>query len=64
MDDKIYEEPSEVAAEDGSVKVVGPDSVDVTLSPEAAAETSDRLLHESMKARGQQLDEEKRSGNR
>ena len=30
----------------------GPDAVDVDLSPEAAEETSDRLLHAAMKARG------------
>ncbi|MEO7505509.1 MAG: hypothetical protein ABIT69_10045 [Sphingomicrobium sp.] len=60
MDDKIYDEPSDVGAEDGHVTVTGPDSVDVKLSPEAAAETSDRLLQQSMKARGQQMSEEKR----
>lgn len=50
---KIYEQPSSVTAQDGDVLVTGPDHVDVGLSPEAAEETSDRLLEGSMKARGQ-----------
>ena len=50
---KIYEQPSTVTAEDGDVMVEGPDHVDVGLTPDAAEETSDRLLEGSMKARGQ-----------
>lgn len=54
MNDKqIYEQPSSVSAEDGDVLVKGPDAVDVALTPEAAEETSNRLLEGSMKARGQ-----------
>ena len=53
VDDKVYDEPSDILAEDGSVKVSGPDAVDVRLTPEAAEETSNRLLEGSMKARGQ-----------
>ena len=49
----IYDEPSDVRAVDGSVKVEGPDAVDVTITAEAAEETSERLLEESLKARGQ-----------
>jgi hypothetical protein len=49
----IYDEPSDVAAVDGAVDVTGPDDVEVSLSAEAAEETSERLLAESMKARGQ-----------
>ena len=61
MDDKtIYDEPSEVDAEDGVVSVDGPDQVDVKLTPDAAAETSDRLLVGSMKAHGQKVQEERR----
>ncbi|WP_262984816.1 hypothetical protein [Sphingomonas daechungensis] len=33
MDDKVYDEPSEVEAEDGVVVVNGPDAVDVQLTP-------------------------------
>jgi len=51
--DTVYDEPSEVRAVDGRVDVKGPDAVDVTLSPEAAEETSERLLSETFKARGQ-----------
>ncbi len=54
MEDKnIYEQPSAVTAKDGDVLVEGPDYVDVGLSPEAAEETSNRLLEGAMKARGQ-----------
>ena len=53
QDKKIYHEPSFVTAEDGDVVVKGPDHVDVALSPDAAEETSDRLLEGSMRARGQ-----------
>jgi hypothetical protein len=54
-DDKIYDDPSEVSAEDGVVSVQGPDAVDVQMTPEAADETSDRLLRAAMRAKGQQL---------
>jgi|KBSSwiStaDraftv2_1062776.scaffolds.fasta_scaffold1340112_2 hypothetical protein len=50
---KIYEQPSSVTAKDGDVLVIGPDHVDVGLTPDAAEETSNRLLEGSMKARGQ-----------
>ena len=52
-DKKIYAEPSKVTAEEGDVLVEGPDGVDIGLTPEAAEETSNRLLEGSMKARGQ-----------
>ena len=52
-DRQIYQQPSSVTAEDGDVLVQGPDDVDVALSPDAAEETSNRLLEGSMKARGQ-----------
>lgn len=50
---KIYEQPSDVTAKEGDVLIKGPDHVDVALTPDAAEETSDRLLEGSMKARGQ-----------
>ena len=62
MDKKIYDEPSDVDAKDGHVTVVGPDHVHVKLSPDAAVETSDRLLYQAMKARGQQHFKEKPPG--
>jgi hypothetical protein len=54
QDDQVYAEPSAVEAKEGNVKVDGPDAVDVALTPEAAEETSERLLAKSLKARGQQ----------
>ena len=51
----LYDEPSKVEAEDGTVKVDGPDDVHVDLTPEAALETSDRLLAKSQQASGQLL---------
>lgn len=50
---QIFDEPSEVTAEDGAVAVKGPGTVNVKLTPEAAEETSNRMLEGSMKARGQ-----------
>ena len=52
-DDQIYNEPSDVQAEDGAVALKGPDAVDVRMTPGAAEETSERLLEAAMKARGQ-----------
>ena len=54
MNDKtIYDEASNVDAEDGVVTVNGPDAVDVRMTPQAAEETSERLNTGAMKARGQ-----------
>jgi hypothetical protein len=50
---QVYEEPSDVKAVDGAVKVDGPDAVHIGLTPEAAEETSERLLGQALKARGQ-----------
>ena len=52
-DDKIYDEPGDVSAEDGVVHLDGPDSVDVSLTIDAAEEISDRLLNGALRARGQ-----------
>lgn len=49
----VYPDPSKVKASEGAVHVDGPDQVDVTLTPEAAEETSDRLENEAVRARGQ-----------
>jgi hypothetical protein len=53
--EKIYEDASEVSAKSGVVEVDGPDSVDVTLTPEAAEETADRLIEQAVMARGQRI---------
>jgi PHD/YefM family antitoxin component YafN of YafNO toxin-antitoxin module len=52
---KIYDTASEVTVEDGNVAVEGPDGVDVVLTPEAALETSDRLLDGATEAHGQRV---------
>ena len=54
-----YDEPSDTTAEQGAVVVKGPDGVDVTLTPEAAEETSDRLLQGAAQATGQRLEASK-----
>jgi hypothetical protein len=51
--DPVYDEPSKVRAVDGHVSLEGPDSVDITMTVEAAEETSERLFDESVKASGQ-----------
>ena len=50
---EIYDEASAVDADDGAVRQKGPDAVDVRMTPDAAEETSERLLQGAMKARGQ-----------
>jgi hypothetical protein len=60
MDEKIYDEPTRVEAEDGKVVLDGPDGVDVTMTPDAALETSDRLLVGATQAEGQRIQEEQR----
>ena len=52
-DDEVYDEPSEVDAEEGTVKVRGPGATRLRFTPEAAEETSERLNTGAMKARGQ-----------
>jgi hypothetical protein len=49
----VYDEPSDVSAEEGAVEVEGPDHVEVAMTPEAAEETSERLTTQAVKARGQ-----------
>jgi hypothetical protein len=52
---RVHKTPSEVSAEDGFVIVDGPDGVAYSMTPDAASETSDRLLYGAAEARGQQL---------
>ena len=55
MEREPHHEPSEVGAEDGAVFVDGPDGIAYAMTPDAASETSDRLLFGAAKARGQQI---------
>ena len=57
---KIYDKPSKVTAEDGVVTVEGPDAVDVRMTPDAADETSRRLLFGAMQALGDKIPVAKR----
>jgi hypothetical protein len=52
---KLYDTPSEVTVKEGNVSVEGPDGVDVLLTPEAALQTSDRLLDGATEAHGQRI---------
>ena len=53
---KVYDEASTVTAAKGEVQVDGPDGVAVSMTPDAAAETSDRLLAGASQAMGQKLE--------
>lgn len=59
MDKHLHDDPSSATAEDGQVLVDGPDGVAVTLTPDAAAETSDRLLHAAALAQGQAIEKQR-----
>jgi hypothetical protein len=52
-DDKIYDQPSDVTAENGAVCLDGPNDLHMLMTPEAAEETSDRMTDQAVKARGQ-----------
>jgi hypothetical protein len=51
--DKVHDEPSIVEIEGETVRMKGPADVDVRFTPDAAEETSERLLDGAMKVRGQ-----------
>lgn len=56
---KVHDEPSKVEAVNGEVEVIGPGGIVVSLTPDAAAETSDRLLAAAATAQGQLLAEQR-----
>ena len=49
----IHDRAGDVSADGGVVHLDGPDHVDIDLTPDAAEETSERLLEGVLKARGQ-----------
>ena len=53
--EKVHNTPSEVFAEEDVVAVEGPNGVSVLMTPEAAEETSDRLLKAAAAAHGHQV---------
>jgi hypothetical protein len=61
MDRKVYDEATDVKPEHGFVSLEGPDGVSVLMTPEAAAETSDRLLDGAAVAKGQQANERRKA---
>jgi hypothetical protein len=64
MDKEIHDQPSEISAEQGEVMVDGPDGVAVSLTPDAAAETSQRLLFGAAQARRQKVEGAKKGDSR
>lgn len=52
---QVYTDPSQVSVTEEDVAVLGPDGIAVTMTPEAAAETSDRLMHASFEALGKRV---------
>jgi hypothetical protein len=49
--DKPFEEPSKTTAIEGEVVITGPDSVAVSVTPEAAETTAQRLIRTAQVAR-------------
>jgi hypothetical protein len=64
MPREASDEASTVTAEEGEVHVDGPDGVAVSLTPEAAAETSDRLLVGAADGAGQRVEARRRLDER
>ena len=52
---QAHDTASTVGAEGGDVYVDGPDGVSYSMTPDAAADTSDRLLAGAAKAQGQRV---------
>lgn len=55
MSNQVHDKPAEVSAEAGEVLVEGPGGITYSFTPEAADETSQRLLHGAVEAHGQRL---------
>jgi hypothetical protein len=57
-----HHEPSDVTAEEGEVIVDGPGGRTVSFTPDAALETSERLLRGGLQAHGQRIEAGRRAG--
>jgi hypothetical protein len=55
MDQQPHDTASDIYAEEGEVLVDGPGGTAVSLTPDAAAETSQRLLYGAAEAQGQKV---------
>ena len=51
----VYDQPTDVTPENGQVHLDGPDGVAVSMTPEAAEETGERLERAAIEAHGQRL---------
>jgi hypothetical protein len=54
MAHEVFTEPSECFVEEGLVVMDGPNGLSATFTPEAAVETSDRMLEAAMLALGRE----------
>ena len=61
---ELHDTASHVEAIEGEVVVSGPNGVAYSMTPEAAAETSDRLLAGSAEAHGQRLAAQRAAASR
>jgi hypothetical protein len=62
MENPPHDEPSQVIAEEGEVIMEGPNGHAVSFTPDAALETSERLLRGGLEAHGQRLEAQRRAG--
>jgi hypothetical protein len=56
---RAHDEPSNVRAVNGDVVIIGPDDVDVAMTPEAAEETAGRLVRAAQSAHGQRREKDR-----
>jgi hypothetical protein len=63
MRTQIFDEPSNVTVEDSVVIVKGPDDIDIGLSADAAAVTSDRLFRAALKAKRSETQDDSDEGD-
>ena len=64
MTEQAHDTPADVSATKGDVSVRGPGGIVYSMTPDAAAETSDRLLNGATQAQGQRLEQKRRDERR